>query len=306
MICYNKSGDVMEIRVLKYFLAVAREKSITNAAITLHITQPTLSRQLKELEEELGKQLFIRGSKNITLTEDGLLLRKRAEEIVSLSDKTITDIKYSDTLIGGDIAIGCAETEGLRTVIQMMMNVQHTYPNIRFHISSGDKQNVLEDLERGLIDFGIFVDPIDKTDYNYLLLPRKEVLGVVARKDSSLAKKGYVTKEDLLNVPLILSRQLCEDSLLMRWFGKQLPDLHVVATYSLIFNAGLMVSEGMGYAIAIDKLININGNNNLCFLPLKPSIEINLYIIWKKQQMFSKVASRFFDELENTLNKKDD
>lgn len=179
----------MEIRVLKYFLVVAREKNITNAAMSLHITQPTLSRQLKELEEELGKQLFIRGSKNITLTEDGLFLRKRAEEIVSLSDKTITDIKYSDTLIGGDIAIGCAETEGLRTIIQMMMSVQHTYPNIRFHISSGDKQNVLEDLERGLIDFGIFIDPIDKTNYNYLLLPRKEVLGVVARKDSSLAKK---------------------------------------------------------------------------------------------------------------------
>ena len=296
----------MEIRVLKYFLAVAREKNITNAAMSLHITQPTLSRQLKELEEELGKQLFIRGNKNITLTEDGLLLRKRAEEIVSLSDKTIADIKYSDTLIGGDIAIGCAETEGLRTIIQMMMNVQHIYPNICFHISSGDKQNVLEDLERGLIDFGIFIDPIDKTNYNYLLLPRKEVLGVVARKDSSLAKKGYVTKEDLLNVPLILSRQLCEDSLLMRWFGKQLSDLHVVATYSLIFNAGLMVSEGMGYAIAIDKLIDINGNNNLCFLPLSPSIEANLYIMWKKQQLFSKAASKFLDELENTLNKKGD
>ena len=296
----------MEIRVLKYFLAVAREKNITNAAMSLHITQPTLSRQLKELEEELGKQLFIRGSKNITLTEDGLLLRKRAEEIVSLSDKTIADIKYSDTLIGGDIAIGCAETEGLRTIIQMMMNVQHTYPNICFHISSGDKQNVLEDLERGLIDFGIFIDPIDKTNYNYLLLPRKEVLGIVARKDSSLAKKGYVTKEDLLNAPLILSRQLCEDSLLMRWFGKQLSDLHVVATYSLIFNAGLMVSEGMGYAIAIDKLIDINGNNNLCFLPLSPSIEANLYIMWKKQQLFSKAASKFLDELENTLNKKGD
>lgn len=306
MIYYNKSGDVMEIRVLKYFLAVAREKNITNAAMSLHITQSTLSRRLKELEEELGKQLFIRGNKKITLTEDGLLLRKRAEEIVSLSDKTITDIKYSDTLIGGDIAIGCAETEGLRTIIQMMMSVQHTYPNIRFHISSGDKQNVLEDLERGLIDFGIFIDPIDKTNYNYLLLPRKEVLGVVARKDSSLAKKGYVTKEDLLNVPLILSRQLCEDSLLMRWFGKQLSDLHVVATYSLIFNAGLMVSEGMGYAIAIDKLIDINGNNNLCFLPLSPSIETNLYIMWKKQQLFSKVASKFLDELENTLNKKSD
>lgn len=296
----------MEIRVLKYFLAVAREKNITNAAMSLHITQPTLSRQLKELEEELGKQLFIRGNKNITLTEDGLLLRKRAEEIVSLSDKTIADIKYSDTLIGGDIAIGCAETEGLRTIIQMMMNVQHTYPNICFHISSGDKQNVLEDLERGLIDFGIFIDPIDKTNYNYLLLPRKEVLGIVARKDSSLAKKGYVTKEDLLNAPLILSRQLCEDSLLMRWFGKQLSDLHVVATYSLIFNAGLMVSEGMGYAIAIDKLIDINGNNNLCFLPLSPSIEANLYIMWKKQQLFSKAASKFLDELENTLNKKSD
>ena len=302
MIYYNKSGDVMEIRVLKYFLAVAREKNITNAAMSLHITQPTLSRQLKELEEELGKQLFIRGNKKITLTEDGLLLRKRAEEIVSLSDKTITDIKYSDTLIGGDIAIGCAETEGLRTILQMIMSVQHTYSNIRFHISSGDKQNVLEDLERGLIDFGIFIDPMDKTNYNYLLLPR----GVVARKDSSLAKKGYVTKEDLLNVPLILSRQLCEDSLLMRWFGKQLSDLHVVATYSLIFNTGLMVSEGMGYAIAIDKLIDINGNNNLCFLPLSPSIEANLYIMWKKQQLFSKVASKFLDELENTLNKKSD
>lgn len=302
MIYYNKSGDVMEIRVLKYFVAVAREKNITNAAMSLHITQSTLSRQLKELEEELGKQLFIRGNKNITLTEDGLLLRKRAEEIVPLSDKTITDIKYSDTLIGGDIAIGCAETEGLRTILQMMMSVQHTYSNIRFHISSGDKQNVLEDLERGLIDFGIFIDPMDKTNYNYLLLPR----GVVARKDSSLAKKGYVTKEDLLNVPLILSRQLCEDSLLMRWFGKQLSDLHAVATYSLIFNAGLMVSEGMGYAITIDKLIDINGNNNLCFLPLSPSIEANLYIMWKKQQLFSKVASKFLDELENTLNKKSD
>lgn len=296
----------MEIRVLKYFLAVAREQSITNAAMALHITQPTLSRQLKELEEELGKQLLIRGNKRIALTEDGILFRKRAEEIVQLTEKTISEMQHSDDNIAGDISIGCAETDGLRTVIQTMMAIQKKYPNIHFHISSGDKQNVLEDLERGLIDFGIFIDPIDKTNYHYLLLPRKEVLGVVARKDSTLATKGYVTKEDLFNVPLILSRQLSEEASVMRWLGKPLSDLHVIATYSLIFNAGLMVSEGMGYAIAIDRLINITGHNDLCFLPLKPALEVNLYVMWKKQQIFPKAATKFLEELKFRLNKESD
>lgn len=289
----------MEIRVLKYFLAVAREQNITNAAEILHITQPTLSRQLKELEEELGVQLLIRGNKSVSLTEDGMLFRKRAEEIVELANKTINEISHKKNDIVGDIYIGSGETDGLRNIISIMKNLTNKYPNIHFHINSGDKMDILEKLDKGLIDFGIFLDPIDKTKYNFLKIPTIDTLGILARKDSSLAKKNYVTNKDLIDKPLIISRQTNEDSRIMRWLNTTPDKLNIVATYNLAFNASLMVDEGLGYALVLDKIINTSENSDLCFIPLKPDMKVEMYIMWKKYQIFSKATEEFLNVLKN-------
>lgn len=305
VICYNLfRGDVMELRVLRYFLVVAREQNITNAAEVLHITQPTLSRQIRELEEELGKQLLVRGNKNVTLTEDGMLFRKRAEEIVELAAKTVNEIKYNVDDIRGDVFIGSGETEGLKHIIQVIKKVEETYPKICFHINSGDKADLLEKLDRGLIDFGVFLEPIDKVKYNYLKIPAHDTVGVLARKDSILAKKKYVTKEDLKTVPLIMSRQLKEDNTLLRFLDTSLEELNIVATYNLVYNASLMVEDGLGFAISLDKLINTTGNSNLCFLPLYPAITVDMYIMWKKYQIFSKADNVFLQKLESSLKEK--
>lgn len=293
----------MELRVLRYFLIVAREQNITKAADALHITQPTLSRQLKELEEELGKKLLVRGNKNVTLTEDGLLFRKRAEEIVELSDKTMQELKDNSHEISGEIFIGSGETEGLKSVIHIMEKMRKKYPNVSFHINSGDKADLLDKLDKGLLDFGVFLEPVDKVKYNYLKLPAKDILGVLARKDSPLAKKGTITKEDLIDAPLIISRQLREDSSLLRWLDVPLENLDVVATYNLVYNASLMVDEGLGYAITLDKLVNTTGDSNLCFIPLTPKITVDMYLMWKKFQIFSKASDAFLENIEKELQK---
>ena len=296
----------MELRVLRYFLIVAREQNITKAADALHITQPTLSRQLKELEEELGKKLLVRGNKNVTLTEDGLLFRKRAEEIVELSDKTMQELKDNSHEISGEIFIGSGETEGLKSVIHIMEKMRKKYPNVSFHINSGDKADLLDKLDKGLLDFGVFLEPVDKVKYNYLKLPAEDILGVLARKDSPLAKKGTITKEDLIDVPLIISRQLREDSSLLRWLDVPLENLDVVATYNLVYNASLMVDEGLGYAITLDKLVNTTGDSNLCFIPLTPKITVDMYLMWKKFQIFSKASDAFLENIEKELQKEND
>lgn len=288
----------MELRVLRYFLVVAREQSITKAANVLHITQPTLSRQLRELEEELGKPLLIRGNKNISLTDEGMLFRKRAEEIVELSDKTVHEIQHTEDNITGDIYIGSGETEGLRNVIHIIKEYQKQYPNVCFHINSGDKADLLDKLDKGLLDFGIFLEPVDKVKYNHLKLPAKDTLGILTRKDSPLAKKKIITKEDLVNVPLIMSRQLKEDSSLLRFLDTPLEKLNIVATYNLVYNASLMVDEKVGYAITLDKLVNTTGDSNLCFIPLSPKMTVDMYLMWKKFQIFSKASELFLKELE--------
>lgn len=288
----------MELRILRYFLVVAREQSITKAANVLHITQPTLSRQLRELEEELGKPLLIRGNKNISLTDEEMLFRKRAEEIVELSDKTVHEIQHTEDNITGDIYIGSGETEGLRNVIHIIKEYQKQYPNVCFHINSGDKADLLDKLDKGLLDFGIFLEPVDKVKYNHLKLPAKDTLGILARKDSPLAKKKVITKEDLVNVPLIMSRQLKEDSSLLRFLDTPLEKLNIVATYNLVYNASLMVDEKVGYAITLDKLVNTTGDSNLCFIPLSPKMTVDMYLMWKKFQIFSKASELFLKELE--------
>ena len=292
----------MELRVLQYFLAVAREESISAAAQSLHLTQPTLSRQLKELEEELGKQLLIRGNRKIILTEDGILLKKRAEEILDLVKKTKQDFSLSDHTISGDIYIGTGETDGIRQIAKTAKQLQRIYPNIHFHMVSGDASDVCERLDKGLLDFGILLGDIDKMKYQYMELPMKDVWGVLMKKNSPLAKKETISPEDLLEKPLIISRQIQNKSSLYHWLQKEPSDLNSVATYNLIYNASLMVEEGIGYAFALDKLINTTGNSNLCFRPLNPHLEIGMSLVWKKYQVFSKASELFLHTLQENLD----
>lgn len=295
----------MELRVLEYFLAVTREQSISKAAESLHLSQPTLSRQLKEMEDELGKQLLIRGNRKITLTEEGMILRKRAEEIIDLVRKTENEIILSDETISGDIYIGAGETDVIRLLARVAHELQMDYPDIHYHISSGDTVDVIEQLDKGLIDFGILFEPCNISKYDYIKIPVKDVWGVLMRKDSSLAEKDYIVPEDLWDKPLIISRLSKESSELNQWMQKKLSSLNIIATYSLIFNGSLLVAEGLGYALCLDKLINTTGNSNLCFRPLYPTSEAGIYIAWKKYQVFTKAAEKFLTKLQDTFQELD-
>lgn len=291
----------MELRVLQYFLAVTREQSISGAAETLHLSQPTLSRQLKEMEEELGKQLMIRGNRRITLTEEGMILRKRAEEIMELVQKAKNEISLSDEIIAGDITIGAGETNGVRFLVKAAKTLQETYPLIHLHIISGDKARVTEELDRGLIDFGLIFGDVDTSKYEYLKLPYKDTWGVIMRKDAPLAQKETILAEDLLYKPLIISRQAFQNKEFRDFFPYDQEKLNIVATYNLLFNGSLMVDEGMGYAISFEKLLNFTGDSNLCFRPLEPTLEAGMHIIWKKYQILTKATDRFLQKLKKII-----
>lgn len=287
----------MEFRLLEYFLAVAREQNITAAAESLHISQPALSTQLKALETELGKQLLIRGvkgSRKVILTEEGIILRKRAEEMISLMRRTEEEITGSNETIAGNVFIGTGETETVRLFAKVAKKLQQKYPDIRYHISSGNAEHVLEYLDKGLIDFGLLFTEIDSQKYEAIPIPIKDVWGVLMRKDSPLTKKETICPEDLWDKPLIVSHQKGDDVYLNQWLQKKDSELHIVATYNLLFNASLLVDEGLGYALCYDKLINTHGSN-LCFRPLSPQLEAQGFIVWKKYQVFSKAARKFLD-----------
>ncbi len=291
----------MELRVLQYFLAVTREQSISGAAESLFLSQPTLSRQLKELEEELGKQLFIRGSRRVTLTEEGMILRKRAEEIMELVKKAEDEITQSDEIIAGDITVGTGETDGMRFLIKAAHSLQNDHPLIHFNIISGDSTTVLEELDKGLIDFGIIFGEVDASKYEYIELPYKDIWGVMMRRDSPLAEKSEISVGDLADKPLIVSRQAFQTAVFRDVFPCGQEKLNIVATYNLLFNGSLMVDEGMGYAICFDKVINVSGDSNLCFRPLSPRIEASMSIVWKKYQVHSKVTELFLSKLRESI-----
>ncbi|MDE6664437.1 MAG: LysR family transcriptional regulator [Lachnospiraceae bacterium] len=291
----------MELRVLQYFLAVAREQSIIRAAESLHLSQPTLSTQIKAMEEELGKQLLIRGTKGsrkVTLTEEGMILRKRAEEILNLVQKTEREIALSDQIIVGDVYIGTGETEAVRFIAKAAKELYKTYPGVHYHVSSGNAEFVLEQLDKGLIDFGIVFGDVDHTKYNSVPLPYKDTWGVLMRKDAALALKESISPEDLQDKPLIISRQSGNNGFLTTWLKREISEIEIVATYNLLFNASLMVEEGLGYAIGFDKIINTSVNSNLCFRPLSPKREEGMSIIWKKYQIFTKASERFMQEIK--------
>lgn len=293
----------MEFRVLQYFLAIARKETISQAAESLHITQPTLSRQMKGLEEQLGKQLFIRGNRKINLTEEGILLRQLAEEIISLVEKTESEIMHSDTTISGDIYIGSGETEGMRILAKVIDTCHKEYPKIKFHLYSGNSQDVVEKIENGLIDFGVLIEPADISKYDFIKLPVKDKWGVLMRKDSPIASLKSITADTLKKLPLICSSQEIVKNEISGWLNDDYNKLNIVATYNLIYNASLLVEEGSGYALGLDKLINTSGNSKLCFIPLEPKLEVGLTLIWKKYHLFSKAASYFLNQLRKEINK---
>lgn len=293
----------MEIRVLKYFLAITREQSINRAAESLYLSQPSLSRQIQNLEEELGKQLLIRGTKGtrkITLTEEGMILKKRAEEILNLIEKTENEISLSDNIIAGDVYIGAGETDAVRLLAKIAKEIQSNYLDIHYHISSGNAEFVLEQLDKGLIDFGLVFGNVDSKKYNALKLSSKDTWGVLMRKDSELSHKKYITPKDLYDKPLIISHQRNQGGDFSSWLNCNLEKLNIVATYNLLFNASLLVDEGLGYAIVLDKIINTGDNSNLCFRPLEPAVEAELSFIWKKYQVFSKAAEQFLIKLKES------
>lgn len=288
----------MELRVLQYFLAVTREQSISGAAESLHLSQPTLSRQLKDMEDELGKQLLIRGNRRITLTEEGMILRKRAEEIMELVQKAEHEIATSDDFIAGDITIGAGETDGIRFLARAAKTLQEQYPDIHLHIISGDGESVEENLDRGLIDFGFMCREIDTAKYEYLKVPGNDSFGILMRRDSPLAEKDFVVPKDLWDKPLIASRQMIRDTNVGKILECNQEKLNIVASYNLLFNGSIMVDEGVGYALCFDKIINVSGNSNLCFRPLLPRAETPLYVIWKKYQTFTKAAEKFLTKMQ--------
>lgn len=288
----------MELRVLRYFLAVAREESISGAAQFLHLTQPTLSRQLMELEEELGKQLFVRGNRRVTLTEDGVLFRKRADEILALVDKTTMELSDNEENIAGDIYIGAGETDAMRLLAKEAKKLQTRYPQIRYHLHSGNADDVAERLDKGLLDFGLLIEPVDLKKYDYLRLSAHDTWGLVLRRDHPLAQKESITPEDLFAVPLLISHQSQVRENLKRWLGRDPEELHVVCTFNLLYNAAIMVDEGLGCALALDKLVDVQETGDLCFRPLDPPLTSGLCVVWKKYQVFSRAAARFLEQLQ--------
>lgn len=291
----------MELRVLRYFLAVAREESISGAAQALHLTQPTLSRQLMELEEEVGKKLFLRGSRRVTLTDDGVLLRKRASEILALVDKTESELRETADIEDGDIYIGGGETEGMRCLAQAIRAFHRRYPLVRFHLYSGNADDVSERVEKGLLDLGLLIDPHDTRKYGSLRLPVRDRWGLLTRKDSPLAGKEAIGPEDLRDQPLLLSQQSMVREDLSAWLGYEAEALRVVATYNLIYNASLLVETGVGHALCLEHLANTGEDSPLCFRPLSPPLVSGMSLIWSKYQIHSRATEAFLDLLRERL-----
>lgn len=291
----------MDIRELKYFLAVAREENISKAADYLFITQPSLSRQIQSLEQEVGRPLFNRGKRKMTLTETGMLLRKYAEEISELYEKMQSALAAPSENVSGEVFIGSGESYAVKIIADIAKEVQSEYPNIKFNFYSGDSIDVSEKLEKGLLDFGVLIEANDLDKYDCLRLPVKDVWGVLMRKDSPIAGKQVITPEDLYGKPLICSKHSMAIRNIARWMKTDPEKLNIVATYNLIYNASLMVEEGIGYAVGLDKLINTGADSPFAFRPLLPVTESPLDIVWKKYQIFSPAAQVFLQRLQDRL-----
>ena len=287
----------MEIRTLRYFLTVAREENMTRAAEMLHVTQPTLSKAMKALEEELGKKLFTRHSFSIRLTEEGVLLRNRAEDLVSMADRIEQEFVSLDDISGGDIYFGLAESYQIRYLAREIRAFRQQYPDLRYHITSGDTEQVTEKLDKGLLDFAVLAEKPDTGKYEYLVFPQADVWGLVFPADDPLAQKEVVTVDDLIGLPLFCSEQSWQSDI-PRWCAERIRELRLEGSFRLSYNGSMFALEGLGYLLTFDRLIDTSPASGLVFRPLSPKLENRLYLIWKKYQTFSPIADRFLKHVQ--------
>lgn len=291
----------MELIQMKYFLAVAREESISRAADFLYITQPSLTRQIQNMEKEVGQPLFVRGKK-MRLTEAGQLLRRRAEEILALYEKTERELLHPQENVGGDVYLGGGETRAMHILLRAAQKMRTQYPDIRLHIHSGDIADVCEHVDKGLLDFGLVIEPADLTKYESLRLPFTERWGLILSKRHPLAEKKEIAPEDLRGVRLIQSRHSLPKSNVTEWYKSVAQDIEIVATYNLVYNAALMAEAEIGCVLCIDGLINTTGESKVCFRPLSPPVTAHVDVIWKKYQIFSRAAQIFLQFLREDLS----
>lgn len=287
----------MEIRVLRYFLEIARENNMSRAAETLHVSQPTLSKQMKDLENELGKKLFRRGSTSIHLTDEGMLLRKRAEDILAMVDKTTDEFRELNNITGGEVHIGCAESYLIKHLARTIKDFKKNYPLFRYHLTSGNTEQVTERLDRGLIDFAVIAEPPNLDRYNYIEIPGSDVWGLVMTKDNPLSKKEEISFNDLIGLDLICSEQGLKYDI-SRWCGEKTDKLKITGTFNLCYNGSVFVKEGLGCMLSFEHLITTGDDSPLCFRPLYPRLETKMYVIWKKYQIFTPIAELLMDELK--------
>ncbi|MCI2062858.1 MAG: LysR family transcriptional regulator [Eubacteriaceae bacterium] len=286
----------MEIYVLRNFLEIAREGSITAAAGTLHISQSTLSMQIKSLENELGKKLFTRHSRSVSLTDEGMVLRKRAEDILNMVDKTAAEFREMNIIRGGDIRIGCAESYLIKHLAHAISDFRRDYPLLRFHITSGGTEQVLERLDHGILDLAVIVEPPHLERYNYLEIPGEDTWGIVVRRDHPLAARHSVTVSDLKGEDLIISEQSLKADL-PRWCGEKVDELRFAGYTNLAYNGSVFAREGLGVLLAFEHLIECGADSELCFVPLSPRLTNKIFIVWKKYQIFTPIADLFTESL---------
>ena len=291
----------MEIRTLRYFLAVAREKNMTRAAELLHVTQPTLSKALKALEEELGKKLFVRHSFSIALTEEGALLRDRAEDLVTMADKIEKEFLSLDDLTGGELYFGLAESYQIRWLARELRILKEQVPGLRYHITSGDTEQVTEKLDKGLLDFAVICDRPDTKKYDSILFPEGDIWGLILPVGAELAQKAEIRIDDLAGLPLFTSAQGWEGDI-RQWAGERFSQLHLEGSFRLAYNASLFVREGLGYQLTFEHLVDVSEESGLVFRPLSPKAEVRLYLIWSKYQTFTPIAERFLAQVKRDFH----
>ncbi|MBD5626276.1 MAG: LysR family transcriptional regulator [Desulfovibrio sp.] len=289
----------MEIKILQNFLVLARMSNMTAAAEFLNLTQPTFSRQLAALEEELGALLFERGGRRLTLTAAGVRLKKRAEEILELVNRTQCEFRQPENELSGDIYLGSGESWVLGRVAEVMKELRALSPRVRFHVFSGDGDEVSERLNNGLLDFGLFIEPASVSAYESIRLPEVDMWGALMLKESPLASREAVAPEDLWHEPIIISKQSYMEWHISKWMRREFSELNIAATYNLLYNASILVRKGLGIALGLDRLINVSNDPEICFRPCKPALPVALYFAWRKQNLFSPAAQAFLTMVLN-------
>lgn len=288
----------MEIRVLRYFLTVVREESITKASEVLHITQPTLSRQLAQMEEEIGVKLFDRGSRKIKLTNEGILLRRRAEEILQLIDKTEKELIEQEEQVEGRISVGCGEIASMQILSELFKSFHQKYPRVNFDIFTATADLVKEQMDKGLLDLGLLLEPVDMEKYDFVRLDKKERWVVLMPPNDLLTKKEFVTAKDLSVLPLILPRRMQVQSELASWFDDYYKNLNVLFTSNLSTNSAIMVSQGLAYSVVIEGSVPFWDASKITYRPMYPELTATSVLAWKRGQPFSLAVTKFIRHIK--------